>query len=322
LREGLFIKKNKDRWEEIQDGTTTDPDEMAKNFTQLVDDLAYAKTFYPTSRVTQYINAMASRIFLGIYQNRKEESNRLVKFWKYDVPDTMYRHRLTVLFTLCFFLLFFVVGFFSARQDPPFIREVLGDGYVDLTERNIEEGNPFGIYGDENSLYMFVRIMLNNIRVSFTYFFQGLLLGIPTMMNLGKEAIRLGAFEQMFFAKGLGLQAVVTVLIHGLLELTAIIIACAGGLIMGKSALFPGTISRIDAFRNGTKDGVKLIVALIPIFVIAALLESYVTRYYKMPLAYSISILAVCSLFVLWYFVLYPYKLYNPKKKEVQSVHA
>lgn len=316
MREGLFIKKNKERWQKIQEGREEDADEMAKNFTQLVDDLGYAKTFYPSSRVTQYINSLASRIFLGIYKNRKEETNRLWKFWKYDVPETMYKHRLVLLFSFFVFAIFFCVGFFSAKEDPVFIREVLGDDYVNLTEKNIKEGNPFGIYGSMNSLFMFVYIMLNNIMVAFSYFFKGILLGIPTMINLGKESIRIGCFEQMFFAKDLGQQAVVTILLHGLLELTAIIIACAAGLVMGKSILFPGTIKRLDAFRIGVKDGVKMVIALIPVFIVAAWIESYITRHYKMPLVYSLSVLAISGIFVLWYFVLYPVIIHNRKKKE------
>src|SRR5215213_1839554 len=119
---------------------------MANDFTRLVDDLAYAKTFYPTSRVTQYVNALASKIYLGIYRNRKEESNRLARFWKYDVPFTVGKHHRTMLFAFVLFAVFFTVGFFSSVSEPVFIREVLGDGYVDMTEKFIEEGNPFGVY--------------------------------------------------------------------------------------------------------------------------------------------------------------------------------
>lgn len=284
----------------------SDPDEQARSFTQLVDDLAYAKTFYPGSRVTQYINSLASGIFLGIYKSRKGDSGRLFRFWKHDVPATVYRHRLTLLFALFVFALFFAVGFFSASKEPSFVREILGDGYVDMTERNIEEGNPFGVYASENSLYMFVRIMLNNITVSFTSFFQGILLGIPSINILMKNSIMIGVFEQMFFARGLGAQSITAVLIHGLLEITALIMACGAGLIMGKSMLFPGTLRRLDAFRNGARDGLRLIAALVPIFIVAALLESYVTRHYKMPLAISLTILASSLAFVLWYFVWRP----------------
>jgi len=309
LREGLFIKKNKDRWERVEQTPTTNPDEMATDFIQLVDDLAYAKTFYPTSKVTRYINKLASRIYLGIYQNRKERSNRLSQFFKHDVPETMSRHLWVMLFSLCVFLLFFAVGFFSSIHDDTFVRQVLGDDYVNMTERNIEEGNPFNVYADSNPFFMFVRIMINNIMVSFSYFFKGILFGVPSIVMLAKESIRLGAFEHMFYIKGLGGKAVVTVLLHGLLELTAIIITCGAGVVMGKGFLFAGTQKRLDSLRQAAKDGIKIVVGLVPIFIVAAFIEGFITRYYKMPLFMSLSILFVCGLFIIWYFILYPIKL-------------
>jgi hypothetical protein len=109
LREGLFIKKNKDRWERVQNETTRDPDEIAKDFVQLVDDLGYAKTFYPGSRAARYINGLASRIYLNIYSNRKEESNRILNFWKYDVPLTIKKHHRIILVSLVIFFLSFAV---------------------------------------------------------------------------------------------------------------------------------------------------------------------------------------------------------------------
>ena len=315
MREGLFIKKNKDRWERVQQQSAEGPDEIATDFVQLVDDLAYAKTFYPTSRVTQFVNSLASKIYLNIYRNRKEESSRLLNFWRYDVPLTVKKHHTLILIAFIIFALFFSVGFFSASAEPGFVREVLGDSYVNMTEENIEKGNPFGVYQDPNSFVMFIRIMVNNILVSFVYFFRGILLGIPSLVSLGKESIRLGAFEHMFYVKGLGAQAVTTVLIHGLLELTAIIIACAAGVVMGTSFLFPGTRRRIEAFREGTKDGIKMIIGLIPVFVIAAFYEGFITRYYKMPLPLNLFLLLSSAAFVIWYFVLYPARLARRTKE-------
>ena len=89
--------------------------------------------------------------------------------------------------------------------------------------------------------------------------------------------MRLGAFEQFFFARGVGVQSVLIVSIHGALEIASIIISCAAGVIMGTSYLFPGTIKRWDAFKKGTKDGVKIVIGLMPIFAIAAFFEGFVT---------------------------------------------
>ena len=138
LREGLFIRKNKDRWEKLEADAPSSPDEMATDFTRLVDDLAYAKTFYPTSRVTRYINSLASRIYLRIYRNRKEESNRLLRFWKFDVPFTIAKHYRIILVAFIIFCVFFAIGFFSASKDPSFTAEIIGEDYVQMTEENIK----------------------------------------------------------------------------------------------------------------------------------------------------------------------------------------
>lgn len=315
MREGLFIKKNKDRWEKTEYMPPDDADDLARDFIKLTDDLAYAKTFYPTSRVTAYINALAARIYLGIYQNRKEEAGRITHFFKYDLPLTIRRHHDIILFTFLLFVVFFSVGFFSAQQDESFVRQMLGDHYVDMTERNIESGNPFGVYESGNSFLMWMGFMINNIMVSLIYFVRGLLFGIFSAIALIKESVRLGAFEYMFYAKGLGGQAVLTVLLHGFLELTAIIISCAAGIVLGKSYLFPGTVSRLEAFKKGAKDGVKIVIGLMPVFAIAAFFEGFVTRHYKMSAWLSSLLLLVSAAFVVYYFIVYPIKLQKKKVK-------
>jgi uncharacterized membrane protein SpoIIM required for sporulation len=312
LREALFIKKNKDRWEEISQNPSADADEMAMEFTQLVDDLGYAKTFYPHSKVTHFLNTQAAKRYLAIYKNKKEERNRLVRFFKYDLPLTIAKHQWVLCMCFVFFAVFFCVGFFSAMKDEHFVREMLGDAYVNLTEENIAKGNPFGIYQTGNNVMMWLGIMINNISVSFRFFAEGIFFCFLSVKDLIGEAIRLGAFEYMFYEKGLGGSSVLAVLIHGMLELSAIIIAAASGVILGKSWLFPGSKKRIDALKQGTKDGVKIIIGLVPVFVIAAFFEGFVTRYYKMPLLLNLLILTTATVFIVGYFVVYP--LYLKKK--------
>ena len=303
----------------MQQGGTTEADEMATEFIRLTDDLAYAKTFYPHSRVTQYINALAARIYLRIYQNRKEENSRLLLFWKKDLPRTIRRHHGVILFCFLVFALFFTVGFFSAMQDGSFTREMLGNDYVDMTEQNIEAGNPFGVYQSGNSFLMWIGIMINNIMVSLMYFVRGLFLGFLSIIALIRESVRIGAFEYMFYEKGLGSQAVLTVLLHGLLELTAIIISCAAGVVLGKSVLFAGTRSRLDALRQGAKDGIKIVIGLMPVFAIAAFFEGFVTRHYRMPIVMSVTLLALSGTFIIWYFIVYPIRMQRGQKHEVAA---
>ena len=315
MREGQFIKRNIERWKRYQQ-PADDPDEVAKRFMNLVDDLSYAKTFYPFSNTVRYINSLAANIFLSIFRNRKEQKNRIVHFFAEDLPLTVGRHHKTLLFTFLLFIVFCLIGAFSAMQEQTFVRAILGDGYVDMTERNIANGDPFGVYKDSNEFFMFVRIAFNNIRVAFYCFVLGITLGIGTIYMMFQNGLMLGVFEYLFFHHGLGLQSIMVIFIHGTLEISAIVIAGAAGLIIGKSILFPGTFTRMQSVMQGARDAVKIIVSLVPIFITAAIFESYVTRYTGMPAWLSISILAGSLAFILWYYVYFPLSLNKRLKKE------
>lgn len=310
MREGQFIKRNIERWKKYQQ-PTDDPDEMAKRLTHLVDDLSYARTFYPYSNIVRYINRLASEIFLSIYKNKKEDKGILTTFFTLRLPLIIRKHHRTLLVSLLCFLLFTLIGIFSASVDQTFVRAVLGDGYVDMTERNIANGDPFGVYKDSNEFFMFVRIAFNNILVSFNCFVLGITLGIGTLYQLFKNGLMLGVFEYLFFHHGLGFRSLLVIFIHGTLELSAIVIASGAGLIIAHSILFPESYSRIESLKRGAQDAVKILVALIPVFVVAAVFESYITRYTDMPILLSVSILCLSLGFILWYFVFFPISVHR-----------
>jgi len=282
---------------------------MAGQFTDLVNDLGYAKTFYPQSKVTQYLNGLASRIYLGIYRNKKEEASRIARFWKTELPLIVRKYHREIGYSFLIFLLFAVIAAFSAAHDESFVRGVLGDQYVDMTEENIAHGDPFGVYKRQDQLSMFFFIAVNNIQVSFTIFVLGFLVSIGTVWQLFRNGVMVGAFQYYFFAKGLGWQSILVIWIHGTLEISAIIISGAAGIVLGNSILFPGTHRRMDSLKRGGKDGLKLMIGLVPIFIAAAFLEGFVTRYSKMPIWLSGCILLASASFVIWYFVVYPIRL-------------
>ena len=292
---------------------------MARDFTQLVDDLAYAKTFYPSGKVTRFINGEASRIYLTIYKNRKEESNRLVTFWKYDLPLTIRKHHGVILFCFIIFLLFFSFGFFASSQDENITRSVLGDGYIDMTRENIEKGNPFGVYGHGNPFLSWLRLAINNIRVALLGFASGIFCGIPSVYILCENSIMVGVFDQLFASRGLGIQFWLVVFVHGTLEISSLIIASASGVVLGKSFLFPGTIRRLDAFKQGAKDGVKMVIGLLPVIALAAFFEGFITRLYNDLSVLTTLVFSLSVLFVIWYFIIYPIRLARKMKMKLHE---
>lgn len=321
MREAMFIKKNADKWNEYQHAPADNPDVTAERFVDLIDDLSYAKTFYPKSKVTRWINGIAAGIYQSIYRNKKEKYSRIFIFWKYELPLLFKRYHSIFLFTTVLFVLFVAIGVFSSMYNEQFIRGVLGDGYVDMTEENIAKGDPFGVYKDDNPFSMFVRIGFNNIRVAFLSFIFGFTLGILTIWVMWQNGLMLGCFQYLFFSKGLGIKSVMVIWIHGTLEISAIVIASTAGFILASGILFPKTYSRFVSFKRGAKDAAKVLISLIPIFIVAAFFESYVTHlmsqtYDKannpgLPVWASVLILSVSLAFIIWYFVIHPIRLHK-----------
>ena len=112
------------------------------------------------------------------------------------------------------------------------------------------------------------------------------------------------------------LQSVLVIWIHGTLEISAIVIAGCAGLTLGNSILFPGTYSRGVSFVKGAKQGVKIIIGLVPVFITAAFFEGFVTRYTQMPMWLSLTIILTSLAFVVWYFIIYPIQLNKKADKE------
>ena len=282
---------------------------MAQEFIQLVEDLGYSKTFYSASKTTQYLNGTASKKYLDIYQNKKEKRNRIASFFKFTLPLIIAKHHRVLLISFCLFVLFVSIGFFSAKNDENFVRQILGDDYVDMTLQNIKDGHPFRVYGYGNEFLSFVYIFINNVIVSLREFGGGILLGYTTITGLIYNSVMVGAFEYMFYDNGLLKDSLLTIMIHGTIELSTFVIAAASGIVLAKSWLFPGTMKRIDALKQGAKEGLIIALSNIPMLFIAALFEGFVTRHADMPLWLKLFFITISLIIIIGYFIVYPIRL-------------
>jgi uncharacterized membrane protein SpoIIM required for sporulation len=323
LREVTFLKKNADKWKEIETSLSSnskvDPDKLADLFIELTDELSYSRTFYPDSKTTSYLNSLTAKVHQSIYKSKKERKERFLQFWKYEVPLLFYKHRIKIIISFSIFFISMLIGIVSSAGDSGFVRMIMGDSYVNMTLENIDKGDPMAVYKQMNGVDMFLGITFNNIRVSFFAFMMGIFISFGTAWILISNGIMLGAFQYFFHIHNLLLESVLVIWIHGTLEISSIIIAGASGLVLGNSILFPGTFSRSHSFRIGSKEGLKMVVSLVPIFIVAGFLESFVTRYTNMPIIVSSTIIILSLTFVVWYFFIYPIVVFNKTKIENES---
>jgi uncharacterized membrane protein SpoIIM required for sporulation len=314
MREAAFIKQNIERWQQYEkllaSGVIT-PEKKSEIFIQLTDDLSFALTQYPNSETTQYVNTLTAKIHQQIYKNKKEEKKRFITFWTLELPQLFLTLRRPLLYSFLITFIATSIGALSTLGDDSFTRLVMGDAYVNMTMENIKHGDPTGVYGKGEQLDMFFAITFNNIRVSFAAFAAGILCSLGTGYLLFQNGVMLGSFFALFYQEKLLLDSVLVVMLHGTLEISAIIIAGGAGLRMGNSILFPGTYSRMESFKMGAKDGLKVVMGLMPIFIMAGSIESFITRYSNMPLVLKILIIALSLAFIIFYFIIYPQRFKN-----------
>ncbi len=323
MREAAFLKQNKDKWvlfEAVLDGKKEIvPDKLADLYLEVTDDLSFAQTFYPESNTYLFLNGLASKAHQQIYKSKKTSKNRLISFFKTEFPLLFYQYQRQLIISFVVFVIFTIIGAFSAHSNGDFVRLILGDDYVNTTLENIAQGKPMAIYSKAPESKMFLVITLNNIKVALFTFLYGILLGLGTLYMLMQNGIMLGSFTYFFSEHHLLWESSRTIWIHGTIEISVIIVAGCAGLVLGTGLLFPGTYSRLESFKRHMKDGLKIMVSTIPFFIIAGFLEGFVTRHTEMPDWLSITIIILSLSLVIGYYVIYPIQLNKTKLKHEKS---
>lgn len=318
MRQGVFVSLNEEKWKvfetKLKGFSSLSADELSFMYVHLTEDLAYAKGKYPDSQLVLYLNELTLKAHNTIYRNKPEKVSRFVTFWKSEVPRELNHAYPYLGYSFLIFIAGALIGVLSAANDTTFIRLILGDAYVDQTLQNIQEGNPMAIYGSMEEGLMFLYITINNIRVALLAFAMGVFFSIGTGYILFSNGVMIGAFHYLFYQQGLFDETILTIWIHGTLEITAIIIAGAAGLIMGNGILFPGTYPRLYSFQRAAKRGLKIVLSLVPFFIVAGIIESFITRHTEWPLPIKIFIILGSLFICLVYLVILPTKYQNDAK--------
>lgn len=319
MKEVQFIRRNIERWKDTESVVETagrqSPDKLADVYIELTGDLAFAQTHYPNSRITVYLNNLASALHNEIYRNKREKWSRILTFWTQEVPDVMWIERRLLLASFVIFMVSVLIGVVSTLGDETFPRLILGGDYMDMTVENIRNGTPMAVYDSDNESSMFLGITINNVLVSFNIFVSGIFTSFCPGLLLMQNGIMVGTFTTFFHQQNMLGEALLAILLHGTLELSSIVVAGAAGLAMGNGWLFPGTYGRLTSFRMGARRGLKIIIGTVPLFIIAGFIEGFVTRHTEIPDAVRLSFILMSAVFVIFYFVVLPYKRNANAKK-------
>ncbi len=314
MREPRFVKQNSEKWkrlESLMKEKQWNPSELSYYFIEITDDLAFAKTYYPESEVTAYLNRLAASLYQMIYKQQWKQRGEVKRFFLRELPLIFYRARKEILTAFVLLTIAVSIGVVSTLKDYQFARMFLGDNYVNMTLENIKNGDPMAVYKKSNEVDMFLGITYNNVRVTIFVFVAGVVFALGAAYILFTNGIMIGTFLTLCYTEGVLGDAMLTVWVHGTLEISCIVIAGGAGFLLGKGFLFPKSYGRLYSFRMHALMGVKILLGVLTFIVTAAFIESFFTRYTEWDTAAKLFFSVGSLVFVIYYIIIYPIQMYR-----------
>jgi uncharacterized membrane protein SpoIIM required for sporulation len=240
-------------------------------------DLGKVQKHDPTGRHASLLNRLLARAYLTIYRRPQVRLMEFVEFFLYRFPALVWRRIHFVVVAALVFAFATMIGFLCITNESKLIDLVIPKSLQERARHDIQRGQIGTTQPDDRRLTISSEIMFNNIRVSFLAFALGILFGLGTLYVLIINGMLLGGLASLYHGGGQALPFWALILPHGGIELSCCFIAGAAGLMIGYS-IFSRTPYRRSAWMaREALDAVRLIAGTLPWFILAALIETYIT---------------------------------------------
>jgi len=282
--------------------------ELGSLYRQTASHLAVARTRDYDPEVIAYLNQLMGRAHGIIHGRRHGRGVRLGYFFCVEVPVTF--KKCWRYFAVCtgILLLGGLIAGWATAQNPGWVEVLMPLGFRSRVEDFLEaekapgeyfEGIAEGGGGPTFAGYL----MMHNINVDLICFALGITFGLGTLCILAANALMLGSLLGLGIYQGKLVTLGAVVVPHGVIELSAILLAAAAGLRFGYSLVNPGDMLRRDALLIAAREAIRLVAATLPIFVLAALIEGLISPLASGTLAsnlarYAIGIVTGVALYV------------------------
>jgi len=239
--------------------------------------LAQRRRYSPT--LVEQLHRLVLRGHQQLYTRHGAWLWRLLIFVVADFPRTLRENIRYFLLSLALFLLPALIIGGLCMVDEYLIYSVMDDSQVAKMESMYDPGNSkVGREegrSSESDFVMFGYYIYNNIGIGFRAFAMGILAGIGTVVTLIYNGLVIGGVAGHLTRIGYGDTFWPFVCGHSSLELTAIVISGAAGLILGHALLAPGQYRRLDALKIRGRPALTLVMGAALMLLGAAFIEAF-----------------------------------------------
>lgn len=248
-------------------------DELVRLYQRASTHLSYARTYYDDPTLTSRLTGLVASARSVVYGTRPRTSRALGSFFTATFPAAVWHvRRFVVVAALLLLVPFAAVATWIAVSDEALEASAPAAVRATYVERDFES-----YYSSEPAAAFATNVFTNNVRVAILAFAAGILLCVVTAALLVYNGAAVGVAAGLFTAAGQPGRFWGLILPHGMLELSAVIVAGAAGLSLGWAIVVPGDRTRRDALAEQGRRSVSIVLGLIVAFLVAGLIEGFVT---------------------------------------------
>ena len=248
-------------------------------YRSVLSSLSVARSIALDRHLLLYLESLSLRAYLAIYSPRVGLAEAGRQFF-YAFPAAVYSARRHVLIAFLAFAVGTIAGFWLTVEDESwfttFVPSWLSDGRgIASTRASLLNGEIFAPWpGFAVSLGIIANFLFShNTVVGIMAFSLGLFAGVPTVLLIAYQGLTLGAFLALHYDRGLTVDFLGWLSIHGVTEISAILLFGAGGLLLAEKMLFPDRYSRVDSLALHGRRAAEIAVGAVMMLFVAAILE-------------------------------------------------
>jgi uncharacterized membrane protein SpoIIM required for sporulation len=223
-----------------------------------------------------YLEQLSTRAYFQIYGVRTSPWRQLGRFFARDWAEAVQGLWRETLVAVLLTIASAAVAWLLVAKDPSW--------YYGIIPQQVAGGRDptASIEALRNTLYerhddflgtFATFLFTHNSQIAIFAFALGFAFAVPTVLLLIYNGLSLGAFLEVFAAKGLGWNALGWLAIHGTTEIFAICISAAAGMRIGLAIAFPGRESRTDAAVRAGRSAALAMAGTVVMLAVAGLLE-------------------------------------------------
>ncbi|WP_295185176.1 stage II sporulation protein M [uncultured Brevundimonas sp.] len=226
-----------------------------------------------------YLETLSARAYFFVYGSRATIQDRLVAFFRTDWPAAVRGLWRETLVSAALMLLGALVAGWLVMHEPEwfyaFVPADLSGGRDPAASTETLRATLDGADGAQGLSAFAAYLFTHNAQVALLAFALGFALCLPTGLLILYNGATLGAFFALFASRGLSFELGGWLLIHGVTELFAVILAGAAGLKIGWAVAFPGQKRRLDAAVEAGRTAGIAMGGVVVMLMFAGLLEGF-----------------------------------------------